>query len=456
MGHATRRWPPGFVLLASFLGMSLVGALLLSLPVSQAGPGLVSWFDAWFTAVSAVCVTGLIVVDTASAYSPFGHWVILVLIQLGGIGIMTFFYFVVMALTGGVSLVGRSTLADVFAQQQFVSAKRLFLGITSVTLLIELLGALMLYGVLRDASGEATWFVCLFHAVSAFCNAGFSTLPDSLVSYQSSFRVQGVLGTLIVLGGLGYTVVFALFGSLRRRTYRTHLLSLHSRLVLWVTGVLILGGAAAIALLEWNHEGTLKGLSWPGKCIASCFQSVTTRTAGFNSLDFAEMHTSTLMIVMALMFVGGSPGSCAGGVKTTSFALFLVTIHQRIRGEERITMRHREVPISIVRRTFALLAVSTLVLLLGAFLLSVSLDLSGSELGEDMRATVFQSLSALATVGLSVWTTEQMGQLPAVSKFLLIVLMFVGRVGPLSVVSSVFRERSGLSLRYPEESVLIG
>ncbi len=453
MARRTRHLPPGLVLLASFLLASLLGAGLLLMPVARTVQ--LDFLDAWFTAVSAVCVTGLAVADTGTAFTTFGQVVILVLVQVGGIGIMTFFYVLLAALGRHPSLSGRSAIADVFLQEQFVSIRKLILRISLFTFLIEALGALCLFVLLRHQEGAL--FHAVFHAVSAFCNAGFSTWPDSLVQYQTDVSVQACASLLIILGGMGYTVVFALLAVLfRKQRYRTHLLSLHGRLVLWSTGILLVVGTVLFMALEWNHAASLGGLGLGGKLQVSFFQSVTARTAGFNSVDIGALRTSTLMIMMALMFIGGSPGSCAGGVKTTSMFLFVHSVIQRIRGLPRTTAFRREIPVVLVRRAFALIVVSGVAVMLAAFLFAFSLELSGSALQGDMRGIMFQCTSALATVGLSVWSLEAMAGLPALSKLLLIALMFLGRVGPLTVTSAVLAEEHGVDLRYPEENVLIG
>ena len=443
---------PQAVLILSFAGVILAGAVLLSLPFCQARP--VAFLDGLFTSVSAVCVTGLITKDTGGDFSLAGQWVILGLIQLGGLGIMTFSAFLGSLLGRRLSLRNHYVLQEVFLPEQS-SGKfgKILVFIVAVTAVVEFLGALLLW--IRLGATEAALFPALFHSVSAFCNAGFSLWSDSLVRFRGDPAVNGIVIGLIVTGGLGHIVLF----EVTRRVFHHRkkdlpvLFSLHTRLVFWTTMALILLGGVLFYLFESGNA--LEGLPAGEKALSSLFQSVTTRTAGFNTLDIGSLTTPALLLFVVFMLIGGSPGSTAGGMKTTTFVVFFASLRSWLRGDENITILKREIPQEAGKR--AVIIASSVFLLLAAGTLVLSLTEGGSvpfaREGSRLTADLFEAASALGTVGLSTGITPT---LSAGGKVTIMVLMFSGRLGPLTLATFATGPDKGPRVGYPEERVMLG
>ena len=444
--------PPGQALVAYYVMAILLGAVLLCLPISVHGPPL-PFLDALFTATSAQCVTGLIVVDTGSTFTLFGQLVILLLIQIGGLGITTFSVYLFFYLRLGVGMRGRWIIQETLLHTPVASMHDLIRSILTLTLIIEGMGTLLLaFAFVPDFGLARGLYYALFHSVSAFCNAGFALFADSLIGYRDNPLVNSTIMGLIILGGIGFLVIKELLDYVRGKQKRRRL-SLHTKLVLWTTGILVFAGALLIALLEAGSSLAGRGIGeafW-----IALFQSVSTRTAGFNSIDLTLFGVPTLFMMMFLMFVGASPGSCGGGIKTTSLALFIVILHSRLKGISHTNVFRRTIPQEVVTKT--LLLVMLAILFLGAatfVLLAVQLPwqaAAGS--GEGLLDFSFEAVSAFATVGLSLGAT---GKLTSLGKIVVIVLMFVGRVGLLTLAFTIAGRARRDAVRYSEENIMIG
>lgn len=448
------RIAPGPALILYYAAAILIGAVALSLPVAAHGDPL-SFLDALFTATSAQCVTGLSVVDTGTRLTLFGQLVVLALIQVGGLGITTFSVYLFFYLRLGVGSRGRWIIQETLLHTPVDSLKDLIRGIFLLTLAIEGVGALLLAVAFVPEMGF--WrglYSGIFHSISAFCNAGFALFPDSLVGYRSNPLVNLTIMGLIILGGIGFLVIREVLAFLPwRRGKGRRRLSLHSRLVLWTSGALIVGGTLLIGLLEFR--GALAGMGIQEGFLTALFQSITARTAGFNTIDLNQFRLPTLFLLLFLMFVGASPGSAGGGIKTTSLALFVAILHSRLRGNPHTNVFRRTVPDAVVAKTLALVMLA--IALIGAAifaLLAVQAPTLpvGKSPGGFMNYT-FEAVSAFGTVGLSLGAT---GTLLPAGKFIVILLMFIGRVGLLTVAFTIARRTRPDAVRYSQENIMIG
>jgi trk system potassium uptake protein len=441
---------PHTVVVGGFAGMILVGALALKLPWAHE-PGKVSFVDALFTSTSAVCVTGLTVVDTAVDYTFFGQFVIMVLIQSGGLGVMTFAALAFGAMGRRLSLQSQALVHDSFFQRDAAAGfQRTFWTILILTFTIEGAGALLLLTALEPSAGLGrAIFSATFHAVSAFCNAGFSLRTDNLVGIRDGVTFMWVVMGLIVLGGLGFTVLHELWISARNSLTRREFcaakrFSMHARLVLSISAGLIVGGTGLLLLFGLTPDEVTPY----EKFLNAIFQSVSARTAGFNSLDISKLPGASLLILIVLMFIGGSPGSCAGGVKTTSMAIWWASMKAGLRGEKDAHLLDRRLPHELVGRTDLLLGLAVLWNIIGALVL-LSTQSHTSAPAIDL---LFEQVSAFGTVGLSTGVTPKLSD---IGKLWLIATMFLGRLGPLTIVVWMIPKRTG-GVRYPKGTVMIG
>lgn len=447
-----RQMSPSLALILYYALAIVLGAYALTLPIAATGTP-VAFLDALFTATSAQCVTGLTVVDTGTTFTLFGQLVILTLIQIGGLGITTFSVYLFFYLRMGVGVRGRWIIQDTLLHTPVDSLRDLIRSIFLVTLVIEGVGALLLsfafiprFGLLKGA------YFAVFHSVSAFCNAGFGLLPDNLIGYRNDPLVNLTIMALIVLGGIGFLVMKELVDLSRLKQQRRRL-SLHSRLVLWTSAILIFGGALVIGVLEipsaFLRMGFAEGF-W-----TALFHSVSARTAGFNTIDLNQFEVTTLFFIMFLMFVGASPGSAGGGIKTTSLALFVAILHSRLQGLPHTNVFRRTVPEAIVTKTLTLVMLAALFLGAATFALLVvqSYGLSLNQSHGILLEYAFEAVSAFATVGLSLGVTAQL--LP-LGKIIIIVLMFAGRVGLLTLAFTIVRRSRKQAVRYGEENIMIG
>jgi trk system potassium uptake protein TrkH len=440
---------PARLLALSFGGMIATGTALLMLPVSAAPGVFVTPLDALFTATSAVCVTGLIVVDTSTAWSPVGHAVLLLLMQAGGLGYMTFSTLLAAALGRRVGMHSRATLQEGLNLETREELLR-FAGVAlRATLAIELVAALALalWWAPTFGAGRAAW-LAVFHAVSAFNNAGFSLFPDNLMRFRGDVVVNLVVVTLIILGGLGFVVLQEIV-----RVRLRHRWSVQTKLVLGATGLLTAGGTAAMLLLEARNPATLGSLGWGEALLAAFFQAVSPRTAGFNTIDIGAMTPAALFIVIALMFIGASPGGTGGGVKTTTFGVTVLAMWATVRGSREPVLFHRRLPMDLVQKAFFITLTAFLVVnvVTGLLLLSE---------GRDLLRTMFETTSAFATVGLSMGHPGSVlslaGHFSIAGKVLLIAMMFAGRVGPLTLAVALARRVEPERVRHAEERIAIG
>lgn len=443
--HPARLVPLGF------LATIVVGTLLLSLPIARVGPGGASPLTALFTSTSAVCVTGLVTVDTGTFWTPFGQGVILVLIQVGGFGIMT-----------GAALLGllvtkRLRLRDRMATQ--LETRTLGLGdvrrvvgrIALITVVVEsgvalLLAARLLFSYDYTVTDAVAGGV--FHAISAFNNAGFSPHSDSLVRFATDPFVCVPIAAAVVIGGIGFPVILDIARRVRqgRRPHPPVRWSVHTKLTLWATGILLTLGFAAYLALEWGNARTLGPLGIADKLLVAFFGGVMPRTAGFNSIDVAGLHPETLAVTDALMFVGGGTAGTAGGVKVTTFFLLAFVVLAEVRGENDVSLFRRRISPAVQRQaiTVALLALAAVAL--GTIALLMLSDFSFDQV-------LFEAVSAFATVGLSTGITAQFN---GAAQLVLIGLMFLGRVGPVAVATALALHSTGRRFRYPEERPIIG
>jgi trk system potassium uptake protein TrkH len=451
---AWRRLSPAQLFVGSFLLLVLTGTVgFRVLPGLYTGERL-GWVDALFTATSAVCVTGLIVVDTATYFTRLGQLYLLVLIQLGGLGMITFTSLIIVALGRRLSLRQERLVGPDIVH--IVSYDRLTRHVVGFTVLFEAVGALLLYlaFVPRLGWSDAAW-PAVFHAVSAFCNAGFSTFTTSLVEFRDAPIVLTLIMLLIVAGGVGFLTMVELRHWRRvRRSGAAYRLSVHSRLVLVTTAVLLAGGWILFAAFEWR--GTLGPMSPLDRVVNALFLSTTTRTAGFNAVDHAAMTDSSNFLSILLMFVGGSPGSTAGGIKTTTLALLALLAVARFRGREVVHVGGRSVPEETVQRAVGLAATAFALVTASIFVLTLS-EHSGTPhpARGDFLTFMFESVSAFNTVGLSMGATPELSR---VGRWVVIVLMFVGRVGPLTFAAALAlaARRHRVPYRYATEDVVVG
>jgi trk system potassium uptake protein TrkH len=452
-----RRIPPPAFLALGLLGAIAVGGTLLRLPIAHAGP-TVGWLDALFTATSAVCVTGLTTVDTGTRFTGFGQAVILVLIQLGGLGIMTVGTVVLAALGQRPTTVMRELLRGYAGHAPTIRARDVFRTIMLATLAIELAGAaLLLLAFLRDMpAGQAAW-MAVFHSVSAFCNAGFGLLSDNLVRYAGRPLVTLTVMALITGGGLGFVVLVEIGNWLRSRRAAGGLpfrLSLHSRVILIGSVVAGAGGALAILACEWTHA--LAGRPLGEKLLIGVFQSVTARTAGFNTIDIATLGNPTLMVLLLLMFVGAGPGSMAGGIKLTTAASLAALVRHRLRGAREPRLFGRAVGESTLERAVVLTTLASLLILAAVAAIEVLHHRQHSDptvARADFLPVLFEAVSAFATVGLSLDLTPF---LPPSAKVVIMLLMFVGRLGPLWLMDFFQHLPPPPPVRHAPEELMVG
>jgi trk system potassium uptake protein TrkH len=433
---------PALLTLTTFAAVAVTGGVALTFPA--AGElGRIGLLDALFTSVSATCVTGLVVVDTPTAFTAFGEVVILVLIQVGGLGIMVLSTFATVILGGRLTLRGEQALGYVLDLGSPQHAYRLVRFIVLATLGLELVGAAVLVACyLRHGLplGDAVWRG-VFQAVSAFCNAGFSLQSDSIVMFASDPVAMGVHAALIVFGGLGFVVLAWLWWRVIRRDRSRA--SVQVRVVLVSSVVLVVLGGVAYAALEWNQ--TLAGLSAGDRLLNAFFQSVSMRTAGFNSVDIATMRPATVLLTIVLMFIGASPGGTGGGIKTTTVAVLGAAIPEIVGTRRGTTLLGRVVPTATLQRAASIAVVATLTMVGALFVLLITED-------APFAVLAFETVSALGTVGLSLGIT---GSLTATGKCVIIATMFIGRVGPLTLALAL-GERSRSHVGYPETRIMVG
>jgi len=444
---------PATLVLASFLLAISLGALLLMLPIAT-NDGYLSSVDALFTATSAVCVTGLVVVDTGSFFTLFGQIVILVLIQIGGLGVMTISVALFQWIGRNVSFRQRMVLQDLFAHTPRDDIFSLVKSIVLFTLGAEAVGVVFLtFHWITEFPFAHAFYLAIFHSVSAFCNAGFALFPDSMVRYSDNLLLNASLCILIVVGGIGFPVLYDLQSWCK--TYRTKRvrLSIHTKTVLLTTLILIVGGALMFAFLERASLSGSQTLSH--RILVPLFQSITCRTAGFNTVDILSLREATLDMMIFLMFFGASPGSCGGGVKTTTLALLSAFTISRLRRKRRVNMFKKSIPTETVTRSISLILVSIVLIGIVLFLLLMGDPVTGSQASGpgSFLGYFFETVSAFGTVGLSMGETPALG---AWGKSWIIIMMIIGRVGVLTLSYIIVGTGPTNGVERSEENLMIG
>ncbi|WP_396150974.1 TrkH family potassium uptake protein [Flavobacterium sp.] len=448
---------PAIVFVGSFFAIIILGSFLLMLP--NATTSGISFTDALFTSTSAVCVTGLIVVDTATVFTTVGQTIIISLIQIGGLGILTFTSFFAFFFRGSSSFKEGLNVRDFIAQDTLKDVLKTALNVVVFTLGVELIGALFIYSsILDNPEIKDKIFFSVFHAISAFCNAGFSTLTAGLSeSYiQFNYYMQWVVIVMVVFGGLGYNIIFNFYQYIkiyvleffdRNRIHKqVSIMTLNSKIVLYTTGALLVGGFVFLWISEYNNTMNYHQ-TWFGKITATAFNAVTPRTAGFNTIDFTEFSVPTLLFIIFLMWIGASPASTGGGIKTSTFALATLNIFAIARGKSRIQLLGRRISSESTSRAFAILCISLIVI--GFAILAL---LVFEPKGTDLLSVVFECFSAYSTVGLSLNFTPTLTE---PSKYVLIVTMFIGRIGMLNLMIGLLRQINHQFYEYPKENILI-
>jgi trk system potassium uptake protein TrkH len=428
------------VVALSFIGAIFMGTLLLTFPTATTDGRGASFIDALFTSTSATCVTGLIVQDTPVYFSGFGQLVILVLIQLGGIGIMSYSAFLAL-LFGRFTLGRRGMLQDMMEEDRNILSMIVY--VFKMTFVIEFAGAVILFlrWIFVYKNPLQTIYLSIFHSVSAFCNAGFSLFSNSLENYAGDPIVNIVIMALIISGGIGFIVVYEVT---RKINKPRRMLTTHSRLVLTTSALLVIIGFITLFFIEF--DGAFLNYPLTAKLWGALFQSVTPRTAGFNTIPVASLSAFSLTIMMILMFIGASPGSTGGGIKTSTFAILLLSLKNILMGKEDIEVFKRTIPSSVVYKALAIV-VGTLLLLTSIFMLLLVFE------AKPFLPLLFEAVSAFGTVGLSMGITPD---LTIIGKLLIIILMYGGRIGPLTLGFALTRVLRKEKIEYPEAKVMIG
>jgi potassium uptake TrkH family protein len=443
------RRPAQYVSLG-FVGLLGTGTALLMLPVSVAGPGGAGFRRALFTATSAGCVTGLTVVDTATYWTPFGQCVLLALMQLGGLGVMTFASLLGLLVAGRLGLRSRLLAQSETRTLDLGTVSRVIGAIVRVSLLVE--GIVMVALFLRwkvgydESVAQAAWHA-VFHAVSAYNNAGFGLWTANLIPFAGDPYILVPIGAALAIGGIGYPVMFEVARSLRSPSRGSaSRWSLHTKLTLVTTAVLLVLGPLIIILTERNNPGTLGSLPWWDKFWSGWFSGVTPRTAGFNSIDYGQAEPATLLTTDFLMLVGGGSAGTAGGIKVTTLAVLVMAVVTEVRGDPDVDVFGRRVDFSTIRQAMSVALMASLVVVVATFVLEEITP-------NDLDHVLFEVVSAFATVGLSTGITAN---LPPAAEYVLIALMFLGRVGPITVASALALRPSQRAYRNPEARPMVG
>ncbi|WP_026477055.1 TrkH family potassium uptake protein [Alkaliphilus transvaalensis] len=439
---------PTQILVMGFASVILIGTMLLNLPISSVDGRSVGFLNALFTSTSAVCVTGLVVVDTGTYWTTFGKTVIITLIQIGGLGFMTMATLFAMILGKKISLKERLIIQESLNQNSLEGLVRFVRYIILGTFIIEGTGALLLAFRFVPEFGPAKGIAySIFHSISAFANAGFDIIGDGkgLTPYVTSPIVNIAMYMLIIIGGLGFSVWVDIFN--KRSKFRRF--SLHTKMVLFLTALLIGVPFILYLILEWRNPATLGELSFTGKLWGALFQAITPRTAGFNTIDTASLTNASKLLTIMLMFIGGSPASTAGGIKTVTFGVIIFTVISMIRGREDTELFGRRISRNIVNRALTIGVVGI------TLVTSVTMILTITETGLDFMEVLFEAVSALGTVGLSLGVTSQ---LSVIGRIVIIFAMFAGRVGPLTIAFALARQnrKNKGVIRYPEDKVIVG
>lgn len=437
---------PYLVFFFGFAVIIFIGAVLLTMPFASQSGQSVGFINALFTATSATCVTGLVVVNTASHWTVFGKAVIIILIQIGGLGVMTMTAMISFFIGKRISLKTRVLIMEERNADELQGVVRLTKNILIYTFVVELAGAILFSFVfIRDYGFAKGIGYSVFHAISSFCNAGFDLIGNSMVNYVDNPIITFAVCGPVVIGGIGYFVFWDIYAS-----KNFHMLTLHSKLVLIITAVLLIGGTALMYALEHNNPGTMGNLDMSGKINASIFQAVNPRTAGYNSVPLENLRMATAAITVVLMFIGGSPASTAGGIKTTTFGVLVVSFYNMFKGKRDFEIFERRITPDTTLKASAILVISLMLVLIVSIILSITEEATGY----DYLDILYETVSAFATVGLSRGLTPFLSN---AGKIILSILMFIGRVGPMTVAYAFLKQNKNIgNYTYPEGKVIIG
>ncbi len=437
---------PYLVFMYGFAAVILTGTILLSLPAASNDGKSVGIINALFTATSATCVTGLIVVNTATHWTVFGKVVIILLIQIGGLGVMSMTALISFFIGKKISLKTRLLIMEERNVDGLQGVVRLTKNILLFSFGVELAGAILFSFVfIKDFGVGKGIAYSIFHAISSFCNAGFDLIGNSMINYVDNPIITLAVCGLIVIGGMGYYVFWDIYVSKKFKA-----LTLHSKLVLIITGILITGGALLIFILEYNNPGTLGNLDMSGKINASIFQSINPRTAGYNSVPLENLRMPTVAISVVLMFIGGSPASTAGGIKTTTIGVLIISFYNLVKGKEDVEIYGRRIMPDTTIKASAILILSMMLITIS----SITLSVTEENLGYDFLEIVYETVSAFSTVGLSRGITTYLSN---PGKLVLTMMMYFGRVGPLTVAYAFLKKQKYIgNYTYPEGKIIIG
>lgn len=433
------------ILAIGFVIVILIGGTILSLPISSASGEATSFLDSVFTATSATCVTGLVVVDTGTHWNMFGQTVIMLLIEIGGLGFMTFATFISVLVGRKITLKNRLLMQEAMNTFGIQGIVKMMMKVIQFAFAIQLVGLLILATqFIPDYGLGKGLFYSLFHSVSTFCNAGFDVFGNftSYTIYYNNPVVLLTVSSLIAIGGIGFTVLLELYNYRKVKK-----LSLHCKVVLLITGILIAGGTLGFFLMEYNNPETLQAMTLRDKFVNSIVASISPRTAGVNSISTTGMTTSGKFLTIILMFIGGSPGSTAGGIKTSTLGIVLGATICVIKGREDVELFKKRIPKDLVYKSVAIIGIAMCLVSV------VTMFLTVTEPGQDFLALLYESTSAFGTVGLTMGVTPN---LSSPGKMIIIVMMYLGRVGPLTVTLALLNKKSDGNYKYPEGKVLIG
>ena len=437
---------PYMTILLSFIIVTILGGILLSLPISMNYEKNVKVIDGFFIATSAICVTGLSSIDIGSVYNIFGQIIILILIQLGGLGVITFTSVIIIMISKKIGYYTKKIVKEdinidtTFKIEEYV--KKVILSV----ILIEFIGAIILFfEFIKKFNFLKAVYYSFFHSISAFCNAGFSLFPDNLYRFKNSFLINITIPLLIFLGGIGFSTILNCYNVFKKKEER---LTLTTKLSIKISIFLIIAGTVAMFILEYSNKSTIGNLPFAQKLEASFFQSVTTRTAGFNTISILGLKRSTSLLFIILMFIGASPGSTGGGIKTTTLGLIILGTLATLKNKDTIEYDKRSISWRIYSKAIAILFISLIYTIICIFLLILT------ERNKNFLDLAFEVYSAFGTVGLSRDLTPSLAD---ISKFILIVTMFVGRVGPLTIALALSKSKIKKGhYTYPYENILIG
>ncbi len=436
-----------FLILLTFVFAIVIGAIILYLPVSSTGSSI-NMSDAFFTAASAVTVTGLIVKDTEKDFSFIGKLTILVLLQLGGLGFMTFSTLLILLAGGSISTSKKALIENDYFSGRYKNVRDLIKKIFIYTISFEFVGAILFYLQFNIEDNSERAFTAVFHSISAFCNAGFSLFSNNLENYTSDIGINITTSILIIGGGIGFLVLNEVYLFIRREIKSFSKFSLHTKIVLVSSFILIVFGTLVIFLEETLSDHNT--LSIGSTFLSSLFQSISTRTAGFNTIDLNILSSASIFIMMILMFIGASPGSTGGGVKTSTISVGFAYIKSLFLSKKKVTMFYRSISSEIIKKSFLVLFLSFLIVSVFFFILS-SIETKNTEI--QFYDLLFETISAFGTVGLSMGVTAK---LSTASKLVLALLMFIGRVGPITFIIAFSRKESLGVYDYPEEDIMVG